>query len=473
MNSPIRRVAILCMVMFLALMANLTYSTVFRQDALNANPQNRRVTDARFAQDRGAILVGNAAIAQTKPVKDRFKYQRSYAKGPLYAPVTGYYSYLYGSTGLEWSHSAQLSGQARGQLIDRLIAQAAGRTPPGASLVTTINTKAQQAAWNALGGLKGAVVAIDTQTGAIKAMVSTPSFDPNALATHDIAASQATWKSLNADPDKPMLNRAAKEIYSPGSTFKLIVTAAALEHGMTPDTLVDATNYQLPQSTHVIRENCGGAKITLARSLKISCNPSFARLGAQLGADVLRTQSEKFGFGQTYLTDLGQVASKFPDNINEAQTAMSALGEYEVAATPLQMAMVAAAIANDGVVMKPYVVDEVRSADDLSVISKTQPQQASVAISPATAAGLQRMMVDVVTSGTGTRAQIPGIEVGGKTGTAVTDRVRLPYTWFVGYAKELHTAVCVFVEDPQTSLNEATGGRISAPIAKAVWEALR
>jgi len=453
-------------------MANVTYSTVFRQDALNNNTQNRRVTDARFAQNRGPIMVGNAAIAQSDPVKDWFKYQRSYAKGPMYAPITGYFSYLYGSTGLEQTHSAQMSGQDRGQAIDQFVAQAAGRTLPGATIQTTINAKAQKAAWDGLGKLKGAVVAIDTETGAIKAMVSTPSFDPNALATHDITASQDVWKTLNADPNKPLLNRAAKEIYSPGSTFKLIVTAAALEDGMTPDTKVDASNYKLPQSTHVIAENCGGSSITLQHALQVSCNPSFARLGAQLGADKLRQQAEKFGFGQTYLTDLGQVASRFPDNIDEAETAMSALGEYEVAATPLQMAMVAAAIANDGVVMRPYVVDKVLTAD-LSVASQTEPQQASVAISPATAAYLRQMMVGVVQSGTGTRAQIPGIEVGGKTGTAVTDRVRLPYTWFIGYATELHTAVCVFVEDPQTSLNEATGGRISAPIAKAVWEALR
>jgi len=472
MNSPIRRVAVTCMVLFLALMLNVTYSTVFRQDALNNNQQNRRVTDMRFAQDRGPILVGNTAIAQSDGVKDQFKYQRSYAKGPLYAPITGYYSYLYGSTGIEASQSAQLSGQNQGQAIDRLIAQAAGQTPRGATVRTTINAKAQQAAFDGLGSRKGAVVAIDTTTGAIKAMVSTPSYDPNALATHDIAASQEVWKKLNADPDKPMLNRAAKDIYSPGSTFKLIVAAAAVEHETTADTKVDASDYTLPQSTHVIKQNCGGKSITLQQALKVSCNPAFARLGAQLGADVLRTQSEKFGFGQTYLTDLGQVASHFPDNIDQAQAAMSALGEYDVQATPLQMAMVAAAIANNGVVMKPYVVDEVL-ASGLTVTSKTQPQQASVAVSPATAAQLRQMMVDVVQTGTGKRAQLAGVEVGGKTGTAVTDRVRLPYTWFVGYAMELHTAVCVFVEDPQTSLNEATGGQVAAPIAKAVWEALR
>ncbi len=472
MNGPIRKVAIVCMVLFLALMANITYSTIFRQDSLNDRPENRRVTDTRFAQDRGPIMVGNAAVAQSDPVKDQFKYQRSYAKGPLYAPITGYYSYMYGASGIESSYSAQLSGQDDGQALNRIIAQAAGQTPRGEAIQTTIDAKAQQAAWDGLGSRKGAVVAIDTKTGAIKAMVSTPSYDPNTLATHDIGGSQKTWQKLNADSDKPLLNRATKNIYSPGSTFKLIVTAAALEQGDTPDTKVDATDYKLPGSSHWIRENCGGDKITLQHSLQVSCNPSFARLGAELGQDTLREQAEKFGFGQTYLSDLGQVASRFPDNMDQAQTAMSAIGEYDVAATPLQMAMVAAAIANDGVVMKPYVVDKVLSPD-LSVLQETTPEQASVAVSPSTASQLRQMMVQVVQSGTGTRAKISGIEVGGKTGTAVTDRIRLPYTWFIGYAKELHTAVCVFVEDAQTSEDEATGGRVSAPIAKAVWEALR
>ena len=472
MNGPIRHVAIVCMAMFLALMINVTVANVTRQEPLNANQQNRRVMDARFAQDRGAILVGNTPIAQSAAVKDQYKYQRSYPKAELYAPITGYYSYLYGSTGLESSMSEQLSGQDNSQFLNRMIDAAAGRTPKGASVETTIDAKAQQAAWDGLGTKTGAVVAIDTKTGAIKAMVSTPGFDPNKLATHDLAASQKTWKSLNADASKPMLNRATRNIYSPGSTFKLVVAAAALESGLTPDSKVDATNYKLPGSTRVIAENCGGSKITLEHSLKVSCNPSFARLGASLGQDALRAQAEKFGFGQKFLPELGAVASRFPDNLDSAQTAMSSLGEYEVAATPLQMAMIAAAIANDGVVMEPYVVSRVRSPD-LEVLSQAEPKQASVAVSQATAAELRQMMEVVVASGTGTQAKISGLEIGGKTGTAVTDRVRLPYTWFVGYAKELDVAVCVFVEDAQTTTNEATGGRIAAPIARAVWEALR
>ena len=472
MNGPIRRVAIVCMVMFALLLANITFADVTRQSALTENPQNRRVTNSRFAQDRGPILVGSTAIAASAPVKDQFKFQRSYTDGPLYAPITGYYSFLYGSTALESSYGTQLAGSDDSQFIDRIIKAAAGQTPRGGTVQTTISAKAQKAAWAGLAGRKGAVVAIDTRTGAIRTLVSTPGFDPNQLATHDLDASQKAWKDLNADANKPMLNRATKEIYSPGSTFKLIVAAAALEAGSTPETLIDSSQYQLPGTSVRWPANCGGAQLTLERALVVSCNPAFGRLGVELGQDALRAQAEKFGFGQTFLPEIGSVASRFPAQLDDAQTAMSSIGEYEVAATPLQMAMVAAAIANDGVLMKPYLVDSVLSSD-LSVVSRTQPEQAAVAISPQTAAELRQMMILVVTNGTGSRAQVSGVEVGGKTGTAVTDRVRLPYTWFVGYAKELHTAVCVFVEDAQTDQNEATGARQSAPIAKAVWEALR
>ncbi|MDR1237643.1 MAG: penicillin-binding protein 2 [Propionibacteriaceae bacterium] len=472
MNGPIRVVSVTVLVMFFALMANLTYSATMRQTSLNENTQNRRVSDARFAQDRGPIMVGNTPIAESQPVKDRYKFQREYSNGPLYAPVTGFYAYSYGSSALESSQSRFLSGATDQQVLEQLIKSAAGQVPKGATVETTISAKAQKAAWKALDGRKGAVVALDYRTGAVRALVTSPSYDPAELATHDLAASKQAWERLNADADKPMANRATREIYAPGSTFKLITAAAALENGYTSDSSIDASSYQLPGSTKRINGSCGGAKITLGQALRVSCNPGFARLGAKLGADVMQKQAEAFGFGQRYLPEIGSVASRFPEDIDSAQTAMSAIGEYEVAATPLQMAMVAAAIANDGVVMQPYVVDRVLSAD-LALIQRTAPAQASIAVSGATAAQLRQMMVSVVESGTGRRAQIPGVEVGGKTGTAVTDRERLPYAWFVAYAKEYGVAVAVFIEDADISASEVAGGRVSAPVAKAVLEALK
>ena len=201
MNRPIRGVAVAAMIMFAALLVNVSYLYVGQQGYLSERPENRRVTDARFAQDRGPIMVGNTPVAASKPVDDRYKFQRSYSNGKLYAPVTGFYSYLYRTSDLESSRSAELSGQDDSQFLQRLINMAAGSTVPGGTVETTLDAKAQKAAWDALDGRKGAVVAIDVKTGAVKALVSYPSYDPNDLATHDLDASTAAWKRLNADPD--------------------------------------------------------------------------------------------------------------------------------------------------------------------------------------------------------------------------------------------------------------------------------
>jgi peptidoglycan glycosyltransferase len=471
-NRPIRAVAVTAMVMFFALMANLSYLYIGQQGYLNERPENRRVADARFGQDRGPIMVGNTPVAESKAVKDRYKFQRTYSSGKLYAPVTGFYSYLYRTSGLEASYSAQLSGVDDSQFLRRLINTLSGTTQRGGTVETTLSAKAQKAAWDALDGRKGAVVAIDYKTGAIKALVSYPSYDPNDLATHDLTASTKAWTQLNADPGKPMSNRATREIYSPGSTFKLVVAAAALDSGLSADSRIDASPFKLPGSTRVISGNCGGSKITLAQALKNSCNPAFARLGAKLGADALRAQAEKFGFGTAFLDDIGSVASVFPEDVDAAQTAMSAIGEYETKASPLQMAMVSAAIANDGVVMDPYIVAEVLDSD-LKTVSTTRPQQQSVAMDEGNAKELQQMMVDVVSGGTGYRAQIPGVVVGGKTGTARTSADRNPYAWFTAWADDPSVAVCVFVEDADIPATEIAGGAVAAPIAKAVIEALR
>jgi peptidoglycan glycosyltransferase len=384
--------------------------------------------------------------------------------------VTGYYTYFYGASALEQSQSAELAGQDSSQFLSRLINLASGTRPKGGTVETTLDAKAQKAAWKALAGRKGAVVALDYTTGAIKALVTTPSYDPNQLATHDLNESKKAWDALNKDPDKPLNNRATREIYPPGSTFKLVTTATALENGMNPSDMLDGTAYKLPGSTKVIGA-CGG-QLSLADALKRSCNPAFARLGVKVGDQALREQANKFGFGTTYLPEIGSAASRFPDELDAAQTAMSAIGEYEVAASPLQMAMVSAAIANNGVEMEPYLVQRVLDSD-LRVVNQTAPKQRSQPISATTSALMKEMMVGVVEGGTGYRAKIPGVTVGGKTGTANSDNVRRPYAWFTAWADNPHVAVCVFVEDAEIASSEIAGGRVSAPIAKAVIEALR
>ncbi|MFT3876052.1 MAG: penicillin-binding transpeptidase domain-containing protein [Propioniciclava sp.] len=478
MNGPIRRVSLVVMLMFLALVVNSSYAYLARTDSLNRDPANRRVRDAQFGVDRGDILVGNTPVVTSTPVDTRFAFQRGYAQGALYAPVTGFYSFEYGGSGLEQYYSARLSGTADSQFLQNVINTATGKRPQGDSLQTTLDARAQRAAAQALGNRPGAVVALDYTTGAVKALVSTPSFDPNDLASHDLNVSRAAWKKLTEDPAKPMANRAVREIYPPGSTFKLVVSAAALESGMTPDSMVDSpASLTLPGSTFQMTGSCGGEQITLKQALRVSCNTAFANLGSTLGDDALRAQAQRFGFGSTQLPELSGVASRFPSNPDAAQTMLSSIGGFDVAASPLQMAMVAAAIANDGVLFEPYLVEQMRGPD-LNVTSTRRPNQLSLALAPANARALQDMMVDVVENGTGRRAQISGVRVGGKTGTALTSSSgdssgRVPYAWFVAFADDPAIAVAVFVQDAGVDGSEISGGRYAAPIAQAVIESMR
>ena len=237
MNKPIRRVAFVTMIMFALLLGNVTYSMLFRQAGLDANAQNRRTRDAEFAQDRGAILAtGKVPMAETEPSDDRFEFQRIYPDDELYAPVTGYYSYDHGRTGLENSYNTELAGTDDSLFVRRLVDLVTDRAPEGASVQTTIVPRVQKAAAEALGNQKGAVVALDPKTGTVLAMVTSPSYDPNELASHDIEAANKAWTKLAEDDDRPLANRAAREIYPPGSTFKLVTAAAALEDGKTPET---------------------------------------------------------------------------------------------------------------------------------------------------------------------------------------------------------------------------------------------
>jgi penicillin-binding protein A len=476
MNKPIRRVAFVALLMFGLLLANGTYLMIFQQQSLAAQPQNRRVRDAEFAQNRGAILAaGKTEIAKTVPSKDRFKYQRVYPNGELYAAITGFYSYDRASTGLERTYNAQLAGTDDALFVRRLVDMATNKTPEGASVQTTIVPKIQKAAADALGNQKGAVVALDPKTGAVLALVTSPTFDPNDIASHDIEAAGKAYDRLASNSQHPLSNRAAREIYPPGSTFKLVTAAAALADGKTPNSMVESpdrlrlpgTRVFLPNST-----NCGGTKITITQALKVSCNTAFANLGLDVGEQKLREQAQLFGFDRRHLADLAGVASQFPDKMNEAQLALSSIGQYDVAASPLQMAMVSAAIANDGVLMDPFVVSTVRS-QDLKPIETHKPAELSTAMTPENAKDLQQMMGIVVSEGTGNNAQIPGVGVGGKTGTAQSDPKRKPFAWFTSFAPldDPKIAVAVIVEDADIPRNDIAGGRLAAPIAKAVMEA--
>jgi penicillin-binding protein A len=485
MNKPIRTMSIFCMLLFAALLLNATYLQYVDAGSLNKRSDNKRVRDAEFSRKRGAIVAGGTSVAESRPTRDQYAYQRVYKQPLKYAQLTGYYSYIYGRSAVEASENDILSGSDPRLFVNRVVDLVGNSQPKGGSVSLTVDPRAQSAAFEGLRALgehvEGAVVALEPSTGKVLAMVSSPTYDPNLLASHQFARVQRSWKQLTADRKRPLLNRALQEVYPPGSTFKLVTAAAALSSGQyTPDTKVQGgASLDLPQtSTNLVNENgnnCGGSRITLTQALEVSCNVSFGSIGLRLGAAALREQAEKFGFDQTYLNDLpGQVASRFPAKPDAPQTALSAIGQFDVAATPLQMATVAEGIANGGTVMRPYVVDEVR-APDLSVLDKTSPEAyRSNAVSSSVARQLTAMMVEVVDQGTGGTAKIPGVKVAGKTGTAQSSPSRPPYAWFVSFAPADNpkVAVAVLVEDAGVARNAISGSGLAAPIAKKVMEAV-
>lgn len=482
MNKPIRTLAVGCLLLFALLLINVNYVQVFKAGDLNSTNSNKRAREAECSRERGPILVGGDPIARSVASHDQLKYLRKYSHPRLYAPVTGFFSCLYGTSGVESSQNSILSGSDEQFFVSRVVGLVGNDQPQGGSVLLTLNAAAQQAALHGLqalpGDTQGAVVALDPSTGAILAMVSTPTYDPNSIATHDAAAAQRSWQQLNSGDAQKMLNRATQEIYPPGSTFKLVVASAALSHGYSPDSIVKGGYaLDLPLSTDDIHNenggDCGGTEITLTQALVISCNVTFADLGLKLGAQTLRDQAEKFGFNEDYLDELALAASRFPSGIDAPQTAVSAIGQYEVAATPLQMAMVAAGIANGGAVMKPYVVQQVRSPD-LDVLDQAQPEVLHQALSASAAADLTQMMVQVVENGTGYPAQIPGVAVAGKTGTANSSASRSPYAWMVTFApaNDPKVAVAVLVAQTDVAREDITGGGLGGPIARAVMQAV-
>ncbi|MEP7369882.1 MAG: penicillin-binding protein 2 [Dermatophilaceae bacterium] len=481
MNQPIRRLSFLVALLFGALLISTTWIQFVQAQTLDNRPGNRRTLLESYSRERGAILVGGAPIAKSVPTKDELKYVRTYPSGKLYSHVTGYYSFTYGAGGgLEGTEDALLSGQSDKLFYRRVVDMVTGKPASGASLELTINPKAQLAADKALGNQHGAVVALDPSTGAILAMVSHPQYNPTVLSSHNLDAVEKAWKVLNADPARPMVNRAiAGDLYPPGSTFKLVTAAAALSSGRFTEesSIPGPARLDLPLTTDSLPTDdlrpCGpGNKTTLTHALEISCNTAFGWLGLQLGADELRAQAAKFGFGDALRVPMRVTPSIVP-KLDAPQTALAAIGQYEVRVTPLQMAMVGAAIANKGIVMSPYLVKDTLN-DHLDVIDTTTPTQLSQAVSPDVAAALTRMMLTVVQSGTGTAAQIHGVAVAGKTGTAQHATGSAPHAWFVAFAPADHPtiAVAVVVEDGGNAGNEAFGGKVAAPIARQVIEAV-
>jgi peptidoglycan glycosyltransferase len=482
-NGPLRRLAAVVAVLFASLLASTTWVQFVDADSLDKQPYNSRTLFREYGRERGPLLVGNGTqIAESVPVDDQYKFLRKYPGGQAYSHITGFYSIVYGPTGMERAVGDLLSGTSDQLFYRRIGDLLTGEEPQGASVELTIDPKVQSAAWKALGDRKGAVVALDPQTGNVLAMVSKPAYDPNLLASHDRGAVVAARKKLLEDPDRPLEDRAiSSRLYPPGSTFKLVTSAAALSSGRySPDTQIDAPDeLDLPQ-TSVTLPNFGGSscsptgKMTLTDALRISCNTAFGSLGLALGAPTIAEQAQKFGFGQSLRIPLEVTPSTFPANANPPQTAQAAIGQFDVRVTPLQVAMVSAGIANGGVVMRPNLVKTVRSGQDLDVIDTPEPEKLSEAVSSEVANQLKGMMLEVVRNGTGTRAQIPGVEVAGKSGTAQQGEAGPPHAWFTAFApaNDPKVAVAVVIEDGGGLGDEASGGKLAAPVAQKVMRAV-
>ena len=482
MNKELKRVSAVVLALFLALFVSSSVIQVFAVDSLKADHRNVRVLYDSFSTERGAILVDGVPIAESVPVDDPYSFLRTYSNGPVYSAVTGYLTLNQGNTGLESALNQYLSGTANAQFIDQVNALISGQSPKGASVELTLDATVQQAAWDALGDNTGAIVAMDPTTGEILAMVSKTAYDPNQLSAHDKSSVIIDrYKTLLADPRDPLVNRAiAGDLYHPGSVFKLIMTAAALEGGdYTPDSeFPNPPQLQLPQSNSFISNvegaNCGGTPTaTIATALRLSCNIPFAQLGVALGEDRIDDMAKAFGFGQSVKIPMAATPSVYPSGMDQAQLMLSSFGQYDDKVTPLQMAMVSAAIANGGTLMQPTLVKRI-VAPDFTVLQKENPTVFSNPISRTTATTMTQMMVNGVANGAASNARISGVDVAGKTGTA-ENGVGQPYTlWFTGFAPadNPQVAIAVVVENSGGLTRNAFGNTVAAPMAKKVLEAV-
>jgi len=481
-NRPIRVMATSIFLLFATLVATVTYQQLIAGPGYRDDPRNVRVATGRTGRERGTIITADGvvvAVSETDP-DDPLSFRRSYPQGARYGHTVGYSTLLFGDRGLEAARSSDLVSN-RDATISGVISALLGGDVRPKGLRLTLMDDLQVVAREALGDQRGAVVALDPSTGAILAMVSTPDFDPNTLVGSRAGPAGA---ALEADAAKPLLNRAIAATYPPGSIFKVITAAAALQIGTTSSGTLfpNPIELELPGSTATIsnfnRKACGsGDEVTLAKAFTSSCNTIFAMLGMQIGADALVSTAEAFGFNSKIPLELPTVASVIPAadtfEFDLPGVAQSAIGQRDVRATPLEMAITAGAVANQGEIMVPHLVAEVFNADGM-VEASTAPVVWRRAMSPGTATALADLMENVVISGTGRRASVPGVRIAGKTGTAeVPDGP--PHAWFIGFGPvdpgpdQPQIAIAVIVESGGNAGDAATGGSVAAPIAQLVF----
>lgn len=477
MNAAIRKVGYALTLLILVIVGQLTYLQVIDADRLANDPNNIRRFLRDFNRPRGAILTADREIvAQSVPNEGEIKYQRVYPHGDLFAQISGYQSLLVGNTGVEASYNRYLTGRTA-RIRDTLRAAFSGEEATG-NVVLAASLGAQHVARDALGGQRGSVVALDVRTGAVLAMYSNPSFDPNVLAGHDTEDVNIAYYLANVNPDRPLLPRAYRERYPPGSTFKVVTTVGALDQGIAaPETAFPTrSGFPLPQTSVSVGnfggQSCGG---TLVQSFIQSCNATFAQLGAELNEqfvpvmDGCGVRSDANASPPPLDLEPGAAASIGPGpGSPQARFALAGIGQGDVFTTPLEMALVTAGIANGGMIMAPHVVTEITDARG-AVVDTIMPREWKRCATAETAAAVTDMMVQNVARGTGTGARIEGVTVAAKTGTAQNE-LGAPHAWFVAFApaEDPRFAVAVLVEHGGNLGNDATGGRLAAPIARDV-----
>ena len=484
MNRQIRLVGLGVMILFVALFVQLNYLQIIHAGALEANPLNGRAVVKEYNAKRGDMISADGVtLATSVPANDQFKYLRQYPTGALFEQVTGFFSFTYGSDGAERTYDKVLTGsQSPFHLPTSLsgLRQLLTNQDKSQSITLTVLDKLQTIAQQQLAGRIGSVVALNPKTGAILAMYSNPSFDPNQLSSHNQQQVQAAYKALQAQPGGVLAPGAYRQRWFPGSTFKIITASAVYDHQPTlaTKTYPILSALPLPQTTNLLHnfagETCGGQ---LPLLFTVSCDTGFGQVGLDLGGQSLYSEAQSFGFDQTPPIDLPfSVRSNFPVASTFAQDlpglAYSAIGQQDVQATPLEMALVASGIANGGTVMTPHVLDHITNSQNKTV-STYQPKQWLQATSASTAAQVTQLMLSVVDApnGTGAAARIPGVQVAAKTGTAQTGTNQID-AWFAAFAPAQNPEIAVAVVLPnQPSANEYQGGTLAAPIAKAMIQA--
>ena len=477
MERQVRHLGAGLLVLFSMLFLQLNWLQVVRADKLANAPGNNRNAIRDFNRDRGVIRTADdVVVARSVPSEGTFNRLRRYPEAELFAHVTGYFSFTFGTEGVERTYNDDLAGRSPKFTRIRDVLNEEVRT---GDVTLTISKRLQEVARRQLGQRKGAVVALNPTDGSVLALWSYPSFDPNPLAAHSQRSVQDAWQRLQADARKPLLARSHRESYPPGSTFKVVTAAAALERApeLASKDYPRLSRLDLPQTNRDL-PNFGGATCggTLPDLLRRSCNTGFAQMGLDLGGDKLAGEARDFGFAARPPLDLPAVAaSVFPEATSFARSkpalAQSAIGQQDVTATPLQMALVAAGVANGGVVMRPHVMKEVHDNEG-ALVRAWNPEPWRRAMSPGSAAALTDMMVEVVEGGTATGAAVPGVDVAAKTGTAQTTGEN-SHAWLVAFApaRAPTVAVAVIVESQPGLGDTVTGGRVAAPIAKAVLAA--